>query len=131
MGSEEFAVKRIPRPHVTKKDQTGREVDPKNGARISGLSQLRISVDPDDTFKENVPKDAIYRIRNMEVLLKRGVSYVTSKTVNSEIVDLSDWRAQMRPGDVIVCNIKQVIRKTFLNEDERVDFNTYEFVPLQ
>jgi len=131
LGTERFDVKRIPRPHVTKKDQSGREVDPKNGVKISGLTQLRISVDPDESFKENVPKDAVYRIRNMEVSIRRGVNYVATKTVNSEIVDLSDWRATMRPGDVIVCNIKQVIRKTFLNEDEKIDFNSYEFVPLQ
>ena len=131
LGSEPFDVKRIPRPHVTKKDQSGREVDPKNGVKISGLTQLRISVDPDESFKENVPKDAVYRIRNMEVMIRRGVSYVATKNVTSEIVDVSDWKAIMRPGDVIVCNIKSVIRKTFLNEDDKVDFNTYEFVPLQ
>jgi gliding motility-associated protein GldM len=131
LGTEQFDVKRIPRPHVSKKDQAGRDVDPKNGVKISGLTQLRISVDPDESFKENVPKDAVYRIRNMEVSLKRGQNYVMSKTVTSEIVDLSDWKAQLRPGDMIVCNIKQVIRKTFLNEDDKVDFSVYEFVPLQ
>ncbi len=131
LGTEPFDVKRIPRPHVTKKDQSGREVDPKNGVKISGLTQLRISVDPDEGFKENVPKDAVYRIRQMEVLIRRGVTYVATKTVSSEIVDLTDWKAQMRPGDVIVCNIKAVVRKTFLNTDEKVDFNTYEFIPLQ
>ena len=124
-------MKRIPRPHVSKKDQSGKEVDPKNGVKISGLTQLRISVDADESFKENVPKDAVYRIRNMEVSLKRGQNYVMSKTVTSEIVDLSDWKAQLRPGDMIVCNIKQVIRKTYLNEDDKVDFSVYEFVPLQ
>ena len=131
LGTEQFDVKRIPRPHVSKKDQSGKEVDPKNGVKISGLTQLRISVDADESFKENVPKDAVYRIRNMEVSLKRGQNYVMSKTVTSEIVDLSDWKAQLRPGDMIVCNIKQVIRKTYLNEDDKVDFSVYEFVPLQ
>lgn len=131
LGTEPFDVKRIPRPHVTKKDQSGRETDPKNGVKISGLTQLRISVDPDEGFKENVPKDAVYRIRNMEVSIRRGVNYISTKTVNSEIIDLTDWKAIMRPGDVIVCNIKQVIRKTFLNTDDKVDFNTYEFIPLQ
>lgn len=131
LGSEEFAVKRIPRPHVTKKDQTGKVVDDKNGVKIGGLSSLRITVDPDDTFKENVPKDAIYRVKNMEVILKRGVTAVTTMTVTSEVIDLTAWKAQMRPGDVILCNIKQVIRRTFLNEEEKVDFNEYVFVQLQ
>ena len=130
LGTETFDVKRIPRPHITKKDQSGRDIDPKNGVKITGLAQVRISVDPDESFKENVPKDAVYRIRNMEVSLRRGQNYVATKTVTSEIVDLSDWKNTMRPGDMLVCNIKQVIRKTFLNQDDRVDFSDYVFIPL-
>jgi hypothetical protein len=119
-------------PHFapSKKDQNGRDIDPKNGIKIAGLAQIRVSVDPDESFKENVPKDAIYRIRNMEVSLRRGQNYVATKTVSSEIVDLSDWKNTMRPGDMLVCNIKTVIRKTFLNQDDRVDFSDYVFVPL-
>ena len=130
LGTETFDVKRIPRPHVTRRDQSGRDIDPKNGVKIAGLAQVRISVDPDESFKENVPRDAIYRIRNMEVSLRRGQNYVATKTVSSEIVDLSDWKNTMRPGDMLVCNIKQVIRKTFLNQDDRVDFSDYVFIPL-
>jgi gliding motility-associated protein GldM len=130
LGTETFDVKRVPRPHVSKKDQNGRDIDPKNGIKIAGLAQIRVSVDPDESFKENVPKDAIYRIRNMEVSLRRGQNYVATKTVSSEIVDLSDWKNTMRPGDMLVCNIKTVIRKTFLNQDDRVDFSDYVFVPL-
>jgi gliding motility-associated protein GldM len=131
LGTEQFDIKRIPRPHVTKKDQNGRDVDPKNGVKISGLTSLRVSVDPDESFKENVPKDAVYRIRNMEINLKRGANSVMTKTVTSEIVDLTDWKAQLRPGDIIVCSIKKVVRKTFLNEDDNVDFPEYVFIPLQ
>jgi gliding motility-associated protein GldM len=131
LGTEQFDVKRIPRPHVSRKDQTGREIDLKMGAKIAGLTQLRIAVEADDSFKENVPKDAVYRIRTMEVSLRRGVNYVKNMTVTSEIVDLSTWKADLRPGDFIVCNIKTVIRKTFLGEDDKVDFNSYELIPLQ
>jgi gliding motility-associated protein GldM len=131
LGTEPFDVKRIPRPHVSRKDQTGREIDLKQGVKIAGLTQLRISVDADESFKENVPKDAVYRIRTMEVSLRRGVNYVKNMTVNSEIIDLSSWKADLRPGDYIVCNIKTVIRKTFLNQDDKVDFNSYELIPLQ
>jgi gliding motility-associated protein GldM len=131
LGTEPFEVKRIPRPHISRKDQTGREIDLKQGVKIAGLTQLRISVEADESFKENVPKDAVYRIRTMEVSLRRGVNYVKNMTVTSEIIDLSSWKADLRPGDYVVCNIKTVIRKTFLNQDDKVDFSSYELIPLQ
>jgi gliding motility-associated protein GldM len=124
LGTEPFDVKRIPRPHVTRKDQTNKEIDPKNGIKSTGQRQFRITVEPDDTFKENVPKDAIYRIRSMEACLRRGVNCVSVKTVTSEIVDISDW--VLRPGDVIVCNIKSVIRQTYMKQEEKIDPNSYD-----
>ncbi len=133
LGTESFDVKRIPRPYVSCKDQTGREIDLKTGARITGLAQLRVSVEPDESFRENVPQDALYRIRLMDVSLRRGVNFVNNMTVNSELVDLNVWRAIFRPGDVIVCNIKSVVRITYLNEEENIDItpNNYQFIPLQ
>lgn len=131
LGTETFDVKRIPRPHVSKKDQNGRDIDPKNGVKISTVTSLRVSVEPEEGFKENVPKDAVYRIRTMEVNLKRGANSVATKNVTSEIIDLTDWKSQLRPGDIIVCSIKKVVRKTFLNEDDNVDFPEYVFIPLQ
>lgn len=130
LGTEAFEVKRIPRPHVSRKDQSGKEIDMKTGLKISGLNQCRVAVEADDSFKENVPKDASYRVRNMEVMLRRGVQFVKVMTVNSENIDLTAWKAELRPGDYLVCNIKNVVRKTFLGEDDRVDFNEYVTIPL-
>ncbi|MBA4146332.1 MAG: gliding motility protein GldM [Azospira oryzae] len=131
LGTENFDVKPIPRPHVTKKDQSGKEVDPKSGAKISQLTQLRISVEPDDNFKNEVPKDAGYRVRSMEVLLRRGTAFVATQNTTSELVDVNAWKSQMKPGDVIVCHIRGVTRKTFQGTDEKVDFDVYELVSLQ
>jgi gliding motility-associated protein GldM len=133
LGIEPFDVKRIPRPTVVCRDQVGRVIDLKIGAQIVGLTQLRISVEPDENFKNNVPKDAVYRVRLMEVILRRGVTYVNTMTVNSELVDLSGWRALLRPGDAIVCNIKSVTRLNYLNEEEVVDItpNNYQLISLQ
>jgi gliding motility-associated protein GldM len=130
LGTEPFEVKRIPRPHVTSKDQNGRAIDMKAGLKIAGLNSCKVSVEPDDTFKENAPKDANYRVRSMEVNLKRGVQYVKTMNINSENIDLTAWKADLRPGDVLVCNIKNVTRKTFLGEDDRVDFNEYVLISL-
>ena len=131
LGTEEFAVKRIPRPHITRKDQNNKEIDPKMGIKSTSQRQIRVSVEPDDTFKENVPKDAIYRVKSMEACLRRGVNCVSTKTVSSEIIDISDW--QMRPGDVIVCNIKAVNRMTYLKEEEKIDpssYDAYQFISV-
>ena len=89
-------LKRIPRPHVTRKDQSGKEIDVKNGLKISGLTSCKVGVDADESFRDNVPKDANYRVRNMEVMLRRGVQFVKTMTVTSENVDLAAWRAEMR-----------------------------------
>jgi len=67
----------------------------------------------------------------MEVNLKRGANSIATINATSEIVDLTPWKAQMRPGDIIVCSIKTVVRKTFLNEDDKVDFPEYVFIPMQ
>jgi len=131
LGTENFDVKPIPRPHVTKKDQSGREVDPKSGAKISQLTQLRISVEADDNFKNEVPKDAGYRVRSMEVLLRRGTAFVATQNTTSELVDVNIWKSQMKPGDVIICHIRGVTRKTFQGTDDKVDFDVYELVSLQ
>lgn len=130
LGTEPFEVKRIPRPHVVRKDQTGKDIDMKMGLKISGLTQCRVAVEADESFKENVPKDASYRIRSMEVMLRRGVQFVKTMNITSENIDLTTWKAELRPGDVLVCNIKTVVRKTFLGEDDRVDFNEYVLIPL-
>ena len=131
LGTENFDVKPIPRPHVTKKDQSGREIDPKSGAKISQLTQLRIAVEADDNFKNEVPKDAGYRVRSMEVLLRRGTAFVATQNTTSELVDVNIWKSQMKPGDVIICHIRGVSRKTFQGTDDKVDFDVYELVSLQ
>ena len=135
IGTEEFKVNRIPPPHLGKKDGSGKPIDSKNGLSLTGLNQIRISVDADQTFKENAPKDAVYRVRSMEVSIRRGGTFVQTKNVTSEIVDLSDWtNGVLKPGDLLYCNIKSVVRKTFLNEDDKVDITTFEntaFIPIR
>lgn len=120
IGTENFDVKPIPKPSYVARDNNGREIDLKNGVRGSAMTGLRINAEAEENFKAEVPKDANYRIRNMEIILARGTSRVDQMTVNSELVDLSRWRSLMRPGDRIIVDIKTVTRGTFLNEQEPV-----------
>jgi gliding motility-associated protein GldM len=98
LGSEPFDVKNVPRPRIIAKDNNGRDIDLKNGIKAGAVSGLRINAQADENFKAEVPKDANFRIRNMSVILARGTARVQEMTLTSELVDLSAWRAQMRPG---------------------------------
>ena len=132
LGAVAFDVKEIPPPRYIVKDNSGKEVDKKLGVRGSALTGLRIVPEPDANFKEEVPKDAVYRIRSMEVIQARGASPVNRMTATNEVLDLAAWRASFRPGDRIVVDIKTVTRRTFKGEEEKVEVrNEVLTVPIQ
>src|SRR5690606_1911450 len=118
LGAVAFDVKPIPLPRDIIRDNTGKEVDKKVGRRGGSLTGLRVVPEPDETFKEMVPKDAVYRIRSMEVIHARGTSPVNRMNATNEVLDLAPWRAQFKPGDRIVIEIKTVTRRTYTGEDE-------------
>jgi gliding motility-associated protein GldM len=121
IGSQPFDVKNIPRPRYVAKDNTGKDIDVKNGVRGSALTGMRVIAEAEENFKQEVPKDAVYRIKSMEVILARGTAPVQRQTFTNENIDLAPWRSQFKPGDRIVVEIKTVIRKTYKNEDEKVE----------
>ena len=121
LGTEPFDVKPIPKPRYVPRDNSGKEIDLKNGVKGASLTGLRVSADAEENFKTEVPKDATYRIRNMEVFLARGTQRVLTINATSELPDISSWRAQFKPGDRIVVDIKKVTRRTFQGEEENVD----------
>lgn len=120
IGTENFDVKPIPKPHYVARDNSGKEIDLKNGIRSTAVTGLRINADAEDNFKAEVPKDAVYRIRTMEVILARGTARVDQFNSTTENLDLNRWRSQMRPGDRIIIDIKTVTRNTFTGEQENV-----------
>lgn len=132
LGSVAFDVKPIPLPRYLIRDNSGKEVDKKLGVRGSSLTGLRVVPDPDPTFKEEVPKDAVYRIRSMEVIHARGSSPVNRMNATNEVLDLAQWRSQFKPGDRIVIEIKTVTRRTYQGEEEKVEVrNEVHTVPIQ
>ncbi len=132
LGTEPFDVKPIPRPRYVAKETSGKEINLKTGVRGSALASFRIVAEADDNFKEEVPKDAIYRIRSMEVIHARGTAPIATMTASNENIDVSSWRAQFKPGDNIVVEIKTVTRRTFENTDERVEVKSEIIrIPIQ
>jgi len=121
IGTENFDVKPIPKPHYVPRDNQGKEIDLKNGVRGAALTGLRINADAEENFKAEVPKDAIYRVKSAEIILARGTQRVATINATSEIIDMNPWRSMFRPGDRIVVDIKSVTRRTYTGEEEKVD----------
>jgi hypothetical protein len=121
LGGVAFDVNPIPLPRYIIKDNSGKEVDKKLGVRGSSLTGLRVVPEPEENFKNAVPKDATYRIRSMEVIHARGASPINRMNATNEVLDLGPWRAQFKPGDRIVIEIKTVTRRTYQGQDERVE----------
>lgn len=133
LGSEPFDVKNVPRPRIIAKDNNGRDIDLKNGIKSGAVAGLRVVAEADANFKAEVPKDANFRIRNMTVILARGTAQVAQMTLTSELVDLSAWRSQIRPGDRIIIEPKGVVRMTFKGTPETVVVTPQDIVqfPIQ
>lgn len=133
LGSEPFDVKNVPRPLIIAKDNNGRDIDLKNGIKAGGIAGLRIIAEADANFKAEVPKDANFRIRNMSVILARGTQRVAELTLTNESVDLTPWRSQMRPGDRIIIEPKNVVRMTYKGSPEQVAVSGQDIrtIPIQ
>lgn len=124
IGTQNFDAKPVPRPSFVIKDNSGKEVDMKNGVRGSSLTGLRVVAEAEENFKSEVPKDAVYRIRRMEVIHARGTAPVHRMNATNEVIDLAQWRSGFRPGDQIVIEIKTVIRNTYKGGTEKVDIRS-------
>ncbi len=77
-------------------------VDLRTGIRANQIPNLRIVAEPEANFKEEVPKDARYRIKKAELILGRGTAGVQRYTATNENPDIRAWVSQARPGDRIV-----------------------------
>src|SRR5688572_602564 len=119
IGSQGFDVKNVPDPRYVA--YVGNNpVDLRQGIRANQIGALRIVAEPEANFKEEVPKDARYRIKRADVFLGRGTASAARTTATNENPDLRAWASQARPGDRIVIDIKDVSRRTYKDEDEKV-----------
>ncbi|HYG39908.1 MAG TPA: gliding motility protein GldM [Cytophagales bacterium] len=114
-----FKVKAVPRPEI-KAFNGSKEVNLKMGETASSLRSLRLeAVVSDESFKQNLPKDARYRVVEWEVSLAKGSRAKLQRRVNDNSANLSDFAAQAQPGDRLVIEIKKVQRLNF--RDKRLD----------
>jgi gliding motility-associated protein GldM len=121
VGTQEFKVKRIPKPEI-KLFSGGREVDQKRGVKSAPRS-IKIVSEADESFKQFLPKDALFRVAESEVTLVRSGRAVKSLRPKGPDVNLSAFAGQARSGDVIIVEVKKVQRRNFKGEIE--DFPNY------
>ncbi len=119
LGTETFSVKKPPLPKYTFKTR-GKEIDMKNGIKASSFRSLDIAAVAEANFAAEVPKDARYRIKEVEIILARGTRPVKRETVKKQKINLAAYASQARPGDILVVEIKRVERTTYQKKKERV-----------
>jgi len=119
LSVEEFDVKKVPPPSVQLTSR-GKPIDLENGVPGASLATLRVSAEADENFAREVPKDARYRVRRIEVKLARAGRQVKTGKFSSENVDLRSWRSLFRKGDNLVIKVENITRRTYQGENERV-----------
>lgn len=119
IGTQPFDVKNIPEPRfVAMIGNT--PVDLRQGIKANQLRSLRIVVEPDENFKEEVPKDARYNIKEMEVTMGSGPTPAASMRAGNGSPDLGAWQNQAKPGYRVIFVVKDAIRRTFTDKEEKV-----------
>ncbi|MCY4418833.1 MAG: gliding motility protein GldM [Cytophagales bacterium] len=116
IGSQNFKVKRIPRPEI-KVYSNGREVDQKKGVKRAPRS-LNIRAVSDESFEQFLPKDARFRVTGAEIALVRAGRAVSVTRATSGKISIANLAAQARPGDAIVIEVKNVQRLNFRKDIE-------------
>lgn len=119
IGTAPFDVRNVPEPRfVAMVGNT--PVDLRQGIKANQLRQLRILVEADENFKTEVPKDARYQIKDMDVVMGSGPTAKANMRASNGSPDLGAWQNQARPGDRVMFVIKDAVRKTFTDKDEKV-----------
>jgi len=92
----------------------------RTGIKANQLRQLRIVVEADENFKEEVPKDARYNIKEMDVTMGSGPTPAAQMRASNGSPDLGAWQNQAKPGYRVMFQVKDAIRKTFTDKEEKV-----------
>jgi gliding motility-associated protein GldM len=121
IGEVDFDVQRIPKPSIAVYAGS-KPVNQKQGESISGLRILRSAAIAEDNFKKQLPDDAQYRVTRWTIRLARGPRPIGQPLkATSETVNLSELMSSARPGDRLIVEIDQVLRRNFRGNTEEVN----------
>lgn len=117
IGTKSFNVKLVPKPDIR-----ARGLNIKQG----GACPRSITIDaiPDQSFKDQLPKDARYRVSGFTVTLARGKRVIGSANSNGPTANISDLGSKAKEGDRLVIEVKSVQRMNFQNQVENVSIGT-------
>ncbi len=113
IGSKKFKVKMVPKPTVK-----ARGLNMKQGGACPRSLTLNAIADP--SFKDQLPKDARYRVSGFTVTLARGRRVIGTVNSNGQTANTSSLGAKAREGDRLVIEVKGVQRMNFKNQVENV-----------
>ncbi len=114
---ETFQVKQIPQPTVLL-NANNRRVDFKRGIQPK-LGDFMIRMMPDEEFKTTVPKDARYKVQEVELILIRDKNIVKKQMSNTS--KLERFHTLEQKGDIYVIKINKILRRTYKNTIELIE----------
>ncbi len=131
IGDVDFDVQRIPSPTVQVYNGA-KPVNKKQGESISALRVLRTAAIAEDNFKKQLPEDSQYKVTQWTIRLARGPRPIGQPIrATAETVNLSQLMNDARPGDRLVVEINQVLRRNFRGSTEEVRLpEITEVIPL-
>ncbi|VAW25693.1 hypothetical protein MNBD_BACTEROID06-1475, partial [hydrothermal vent metagenome] len=114
-----FTVKEIPLPkyELVIPGSAGNMAD---GVKGRAFRQVTINAKAEPSFASDVPKDARYRVREVEVKLVRNGDPVKVQKFKKNKITLTQFAQQARKGDLYIFTIKRVVRTNFQNKSENV-----------
>lgn len=129
IGSKNFTVKDIPLPRydLAIPRSAGNEND---GVKARAFRNLTVNAKPEPSFASDVPKDARYRVREVEVKLVRNGDPIKTQVFKTNKINLTSYAQTARKGDLYIFTIKNVVRTNFQNKSERVPVRNVIFKVL-
>ena len=119
IGSKNFTVKDIPLPRyeLAIPRAAGNQFD---GVKARSFRNLTVNAKPEPSFASDVPKDARYRVREVEVKLVRNGDAIKTQVFKTNKLNLTSYAQTARKGDLYIFTIKKVVRTNFQNKSENV-----------
>jgi gliding motility-associated protein GldM len=114
IGTKKFGVKMIPKPTISAKGLNLKQGGP-------CIRSLTLDAIADPSFKDQLPKDARYRVSGFTVTLARGKRPIGTVDANGPTANLSDLCSKAKEGDRLIIEVKGVQRMNFQNQTENVN----------
>lgn len=126
LGTENFSVRRVPKPTIAIKGPGGGLVNMQQGEKASRLRSIKIEAIADEDFASFLPKDARFRVAEAEIILARGSRPIGKAQLKNQSANLGRLMSQAKAGDRLVIEVKKVQRANFRNEIENVPLSASE-----